>query len=216
MIVIVAAVTQPDLRPVAVTTDPVRRLGQLLVGLVLFGTSMAMMTRAGLGLNPWDVLHDGLTDRTPLTFGMATVLTAVVVLLLWIPLRQRPGVGTVANVVVIAVTVDLVRLVLPQAHELGWRVTLLVGGIVLNALATAVYVGARLGPGPRDGLMTGLNARTGVSVRVVRTLIELAVLAGGWALGGAVGVGTVLFAVAIGPLTQLFLPFVVWSPRRQT
>lgn len=171
-----------------------------------------MMTRAGLGLNPWDVLHEGITDRTFLTFGTVTAVTSVVVLLLWIPLRQRPGVGTVANIVVIAVTVDLVRLVLPEQHVLVWQIALLLGGVVLNGLATAVYVGARLGPGPRDGLMTGLANRTGRSVRLVRTGIELAVLAVGWLLGGTAGAGTVLYALAIGPLTQAFLPFVAWAP----
>lgn len=204
---------QFELAPVTVTEAPARRLTQLVVGLLLFGTSMAMMSRSRLGLNPWDVLHEGLTEKTGLTFGSATVLTAVVVLLAWIPLRQRPGIGTAANVVLIAVSVDLVRLVLPDQHVLGWQLVLLLGGIVLNGLATALYVGARLGPGPRDGLMTGLSALTGRSVRLVRTLIELCVLAAGWLLGGTVGAGTVLFALAIGPLTQLFLPYVVWRPR---
>ena len=174
-----------------------------------------MMTRSGLGLNPWDVLHEGVADRTPLTFGTVTALTAALVLLLWIPPRQRPGFGTVANVVVIAVVVDVVRLLLPDAHQLVWQVVLLLGGVVLNGVATAVYVGARLGPGPRDGLMTGLSARTGRSVRSVRTAIELTVLATGWLLGGTVGVGTVLYALAIGPLTQLFLPYVTWAPRNR-
>ncbi|EID54040.1 membrane protein YczE [Saccharomonospora xinjiangensis] len=206
--------TSVELSPVPVTTAPALRLTQLFVGLVCFGTSMAMMTRSGLGLNPWDVLHEGVADRTALSFGTVTALTAVAVLALWIPLRQRPGVGTVANVAVIAVVVDLVRWVLPDAHHLAWQVGLLLGGIVLNGFATAVYVGARLGPGPRDGLMTGLSARTNWSVRLVRTAIEVVVLAVGWLLGGTVGVGTVLFALAIGPLTQLFLPYVTWSPKR--
>ncbi|PXY31952.1 hypothetical protein BAY60_06400 [Prauserella muralis] len=204
---------QLDLRTVTVTVSPVRRLTQLTAGLVLYGASMAMMTRSGLGLNPWDVLHEGITERTPLTFGMVVALTSVAVLLLWIPLRQRPGIGTVANVVIISVTVDLVRLVLPDQHALGWQITLLVGGVVLNGLATAAYVGARLGAGPRDGLMTGLAARTGRSVRLVRTGIEVVVLGTGWLLGGTVGVGTVLYALAIGPLTQAFLPLTVWRER---
>lgn len=206
--------TSVELSPVPVTTAPALRLTQLFAGLVCFGTSMAMMTRSGLGLNPWDVLHEGVADRTALSFGTVTALTAVAVLALWIPLRQRPGVGTVANVAVIAVVVDLVRWVLPDAHHLAWQVALLLGGIVLNGFATAVYVGARLGPGPRDGLMTGLSARTNWSVRLVRTAIEVVVLAVGWLLGGTVGVGTVLFALTIGPLTQLFLPYVTWSPKR--
>ncbi len=166
----VASVKAPvELSPVPVSTDPARRLPQLFAGLVCYGTSMAMMTRSGLGLNPWDVLHEGVAERTALSFGTVTALTAVVVLALWIPLRQRPGVGTVANVVVIAVVVDLVRFVLPEAHHLAWQVTLLLGGTVLNGVATASYVGARLGPGPRDGLMTGFSARTGVSVGLCST-----------------------------------------------
>lgn len=209
----VAASVQIDLHPVTVRREPARRLTQLVVGLVLFGTSMAMMSRSLLGLNPWDVLHEGLMHRTGLTFGTVTVVTAVTVLLLWIPLRQRPGIGTIANVVLIAVSVDLVRLVLPPQQHLAVQIPLLLGGIVLNGLATAMYVGARLGPGPRDGLFTGLTARTGLSVRLVRTALEVCVLAAGWLLGGTAGVGTVLFALSIGPLTQLFLPRVAWRPR---
>jgi uncharacterized membrane protein YczE len=174
---------------------------------------MAMLTRAGLGLDPWDVLHEGFTERTGLSFGTITALASVGVLLLWIPLRQRLGPGTVANVVIISVTVDLVRGVLPDQHALGWQIILVVGGVALNGLATAAYVGARLGPGPRDGLMTGLAARTGRSVRLVRTGIEVTVLATGWLLGGTVGIGTVLYALAIGPLTQAFLPLVAWRER---
>ena len=196
------------------SVNPARRFPQLLLGLALYGTSMAMMTRAGLGLNPWDVLHEGLTERTGLTFGTIVAIASVGVLLFWIPLRQRPGIGTVANIVVISFTVDLVRAFLPEQHTLGWQITLMLGGIVLNALATAAYVGARLGPGARDGLMTGLAARTGRSVRLVRTGIEVVVLATGWLLGGTAGVGTVLYAVAIGPLTQAFLPLVTWRGKR--
>lgn len=195
-----------DLRPLPVSRDPARRLPQLLAGLALYGTSMAMQVRATLGLNPWDVLHEGLAGRTPLSFGLVTALTGVVVLLLWVPLRQRPGLGTVANVLVIAVSVDVALALLPAPGALPARIGLMVAGIVLNGVATAAYVGARLGPGPRDGLMTGLAARTGRSVRVVRTAIEVVVLAAGWLLGGTVGVGTVLYALAIGPLTQAFLP----------
>lgn len=196
-----------DLRPLPVRHAPARRVTQLLVGLTVYGASMAMQIRAGLGLNPWDVLHEGLALRTPLSFGLITAVTGVVVLLLWIPLRQRPGIGTVANVLVIAVTVDAGLALIPAAEGLAARIALLLGGIVLNGVATAAYVGARLGPGPRDGLMTGLAARTGWSVRLVRTGLELTVLAAGWLLGGTAGVGTVLYALAIGPLTQAFLPF---------
>ncbi len=195
-----------DLRPIPVTRNPGRRLPQLLCGLTLYAVSMAMQIRSGLGLNPWDVLHEGITRQTPLSFGAITAITGAIVLLLWIPLRQRPGIGTVANVVVIAAVVDVALLLLPAPDALAARIALLVGGVVLNGVATAAYVGARLGPGPRDGLMTGLSARTGRSVRVVRTLIEVVVLACGWLLGGTVGVGTVLYALTIGPLTQGFLP----------
>jgi uncharacterized membrane protein YczE len=195
-----------DLRPLPVHRHPARRIPQLLVGLVLYGTSMAMQIRGALGINPWDVLHEGVTQQTPLSFGAVTAITGVLVLLLWIPMRQRPGIGTVANVVVIAVVVDAALAVIPEPAELPARIALLVGGVVLNGVATAAYVGARLGPGPRDGLMTGLAGRTGWSVRLVRTCIEATVLVAGWLLGGTVGVGTVFYALAIGPLTQAFLP----------
>jgi uncharacterized membrane protein YczE len=152
------------------------------------------------------VLHEGIAEQTPLSFGLITAITGVVVLLLWIPLRQRPGVGTVANVLVIAVVVDVALALIPTIDGLAVRIALLVGGVVLNGVATAAYVGARLGPGPRDGLMTGFAARTGRSVRLVRTCIEVVVLGTGWLLGGTVGVGTVLYALAIGPLSQAFLP----------
>ncbi|MEN3302436.1 hypothetical protein [Pseudonocardia sp.] len=203
----------PDLRPLPVTHAPLRRLPQLFAGLALYGTSMAMQIRGGLGLNPWDVLHQGLATRLPISFGAITAVTGVVVLLLWIPLRQRPGIGTVANVVVIAFAVDAALALLPAPTGLVPRVAMMAGGIVLNGVASAAYVGARLGPGPRDGLMTGFAARTGRSIRLVRTAIEIVVLGTGWLLGGTVGVGTVLYALAIGPLTQLFLPlFVVREP----
>ncbi|MGW4484001.1 membrane protein YczE [Amycolatopsis sp. NPDC004368] len=204
-----------DLSPLSVRRAPVRRGAQLLAGLALYGASMAMLTRAHLGLDPWDVLHEGVTLLTGLTFGTVTAIASVFVLLLWIPLRQRPGIGTVANVVVISLTVDAVRAVLPDQHALALQILLLVGGVVLNAVATAVYVGTRLGPGPRDGLMTGLTTRTGWSVRLVRTGIEVTVLAVGWLLGGTFGVGTVLYALTIGPLTQALLPLVTWRTGRR-
>ncbi|NBH06380.1 hypothetical protein [Amycolatopsis sp. SID8362] len=204
---------QIDLRPVRITRDPARRSVQLLAGLALYGTSVALVTRAGLGLEPWSVLAEGVLKHTGLSFGTVTGLISVVVLLLWIPLRQRPGIGTIANVVVISVMVDAVRAVVPDQHDLAWQIALLAGGIALNGVATATYVGARLGPGPRDGLMTGLAARTGWSVRLVRTGIEVTVVVVGFFLGGTVGVGTVLYALAIGPLTQALLPFVVWRER---
>ncbi|HXV93910.1 MAG TPA: hypothetical protein VD813_11470 [Pseudonocardia sp.] len=202
-----------DLRPLPVRLDPVRRIPQLVLGLVLYGTSMAMVLRGGLGLDPWDVLHEGITRHTPLSFGLVTALTGLAVLLLWIPLRQRPGLGTVMNVLVIAVSVDVALVLIPEPAGLPARIALMTGGIVLNGVASAAYIGTRLGPGPRDGLMTGLSARTGWSLRLVRTGIEITVLASGWLLGGTVGVGTVLYALAIGPLTQAFLPYFVVRER---
>jgi uncharacterized membrane protein YczE len=177
----------------------------LLVGLSGYGFSMAVMVRAGLGLDPWDVFHQGLTVHTPMTIGVASAVVGVAVLLAWIPLRNRPGIGTVANVIVIAITVDAGLWLLPTPTSLPVRIAMMVGAVVLNALYTVLYVGAGLGPGPRDGLMTGLVVRTGLSVRLVRTSIEATVLAVGWLLGGTVGVGTVLYAVGIGPLVQMFL-----------
>ncbi|MBS1694561.1 MAG: hypothetical protein JST91_20300 [Actinobacteria bacterium] len=183
----------------------------LLVGLTGYGLSMAMMVEAGLGLDPWDVFHQGLARYTGMTIGLASGVVGVAVLLAWIPLRNRPGIGTVANVVVIAVTVDAGLALLPTPSSLPVRVTLMLGAILLNAVSTVLYIGAGLGPGPRDGLMTGLVARTGLSVRLVRTSIEATVLAVGWLLGGTVGVGTVLYALGIGPLVQLVLRL---TPRR--
>ncbi|MDO3701275.1 hypothetical protein Q3W71_06215 [Micromonospora sp. C28SCA-DRY-2] len=181
------------------------RLVRLFAGLALFGVSVALMVRADLGLASWDVLHQGLAERTGLPLGQVVNLVAVAVLLLWIPLRQRPGFGTVANAVVVGVTADVVLAVLPPVGPVVARSGLLVAGILLNALATALYLGARLGPGPRDGLMTGLAAR-GLPIGRVRTAIELGVLALGWALGGTVGPGTLLYAVSIGPLAQSLIP----------
>lgn len=181
------------------------RLGALLLGLAGYGFSMALMVRAGLGLDPWDVFHQGLAGHTGLTIGTASALVGVAVLLAWIPLRNRPGVGTVANVIVIAVTVDASLAVLPELGSLPVRVAVMLGAVVLNAISTVLYIGAGLGPGPRDGLMTGLVARTGWSVRLVRTTIEATVLATGWLLGGTVGIGTVIYALGIGPLVQLIL-----------
>ncbi|MDI2129184.1 hypothetical protein QI554_23855 [Yinghuangia seranimata] len=167
---------------------------------------MALMIRAGLGLDPWDVFHQGLQERTPLSFGTVTVVVGAAVLLLWWPLRQWPGLGTVSNVVVIGVSVDASLAVLPDADGLAWQSVFMVASVVLNAVAGGMYIGARFGAGPRDGLMTGLVARTGRSVRLVRTCIEVSVLAAGLALGGSAGVGTVVYALGIGPLVQIFLP----------
>ncbi len=183
-----------------------RRLVQLYVGLTLYGLSMAMMIRAELGLDPWDVFHYGIARHVALSFGTIVIIVGVVVLLLWIPLRQAPGLGTISNVFVIGFASDLFLYLLPSPSQLWLRITLLVGGVVLNGLAGAMYIGSQFGPGPRDGLMTGLVRRTGRSVRLVRTSIEVTVLVVGWLLGGVVGIGTVLYALAIGPLVQLFLP----------
>ena len=186
-----------------------RRLPQLMAGLVLYGVSMAMMLRSGLGLDPWDVLHYGVATWLPLTFGGVVIATGVAVLLLWIPLRQMPGLGTVANAVVIGLATDAALALLVTSEGMAARTAMLAGGIVLNGLATALYIGAQLGPGPRDGLMTGLVRRTGWSVRVVRTSIELSVVVTGWLLGGVVGIGTIAYALAIGPLVQMMLPRLV-------
>jgi uncharacterized membrane protein YczE len=185
-----------------------RRVPQLLGGLALYGWSMAMMIKAGLGLDPWDTFHQGLTRFIPLSFGQITMVVGALVLLAWIPLRQWPGVGTISNVVVIGLAADAGLALLPSPVSMAARIAMMVAAVVLNGLAGAAYIGTHLGPGPRDGLMTGLAARTGRSLRVIRIGIELTVLSIGFALGGVVGVGTVLYAIAIGPLVQFFLPYV--------
>jgi uncharacterized membrane protein YczE len=181
------------------------RLTRLLGGLFLFGFSLALMVRANLGLGPWDVLHQGLARRLDVPIGTTTILVGAGVLLAWIPLRQRPGLGTILNVVLVGLAVDASLVVLPAVHDLVLRFVLLVVGTVLTAVATGLYVGAAFGPGPRDGLMIGLAAR-GVSLRVARTAIEVSVLVVGVLLGGSVGIGTVVFALTIGPLVHLTMP----------
>jgi uncharacterized membrane protein YczE len=183
-----------------------RRLTQLYAGLLLYGVSMALIVRSSLGNMPWDVLHQGLADRLGWSIGTVAIAVGALVLLGWIPLRQRPGLGTVSNVVVLGLAMDATLAVVPAPSSLPLRIGLLIGGVLLNAVATAAYIGVHLGPGPRDGLMTGLVRRTGGSVRLVRTSIEVAVVAVGWLLGGTLGLGTVLYAVAIGPLVQVLLP----------
>ena len=190
-----------------------RRLAQLLVGLASYGVSLALVLRAGLGLAPWDVLHQGLAQHLDATVGQMVIAISFVVLLLWIPLRERPGFGTFANAVLVGVFVDLTLLVLEPAQAWPARVLLLLGGVLLNGLATALYIGASLGPGPRDGLMTGLVRRTGRSVRLVRTVIEVTVLVVGFLLGGTGGLGTLLYAFAIGPIAHAFLPLLTIAPR---
>lgn len=185
-----------------------RRLIALYAGLWLYGFSMAVMIRAALGLDPWDAFHQGVADQVPLSFGTIVAITGAVVLLAWIPLRQWPGLGTVSNVVVIGVSVDAGLWLLPELHALPVRIAAMGAAVVLNAVATVLYIGAGMGPGPRDGLMTGLVRRTGKPVWVIRTGIEATVLSIGWILGGSVGVGTVLYAFGIGPLIQLMIPYV--------
>jgi uncharacterized membrane protein YczE len=182
------------------------RLVQLFLGLALYGLSSSLLVLARLGLDPWDVFHQGLARHSGLAIGTWSILVGLVVLLLWIPLRQLPGIGTVANVVMIGGTMDIVLSLVHSPNSLLWRIVCLLAGVGLNGVATGAYIGAGLGPGPRDGLMTGLAAR-GHSIRVVRTGIEIAVLVTGWLLGGTVGVGTVLYAVSIGPLAHVFVPF---------
>jgi len=182
-----------------------RRLVQLNVGLALYGASSALLVVSGLGLEPWNVLHQGLAELTGLTIGVVSIIVGAAVLLLWIPLRQRPGLGTVSNVFMVGLAMDGTLALVPDAHGLAVRIPLLLAGIVLNGAATGLYISANFGPGPRDGLMTGLHRRTGRSIRLIRTAIEVTVVATGFALGGTVGIGTLLYALAIGPLAQLFL-----------
>ena len=187
-----------------------RRLIQLFIGLVLYGLSIALIVRADLGLDPWDVLNQGVFERltkpSGVSFGLVVNLIGMAVLLLWVPLRQKPGIGTVANVLVIGTVANFGLDWIPSELGLPLRAGLLIAGIVLNGVASGAYIGAGLGPGPRDGLMTGIVARTGWPVKWVRTAIELTVITVGWLLGGSVGLGTVLYALTIGPLVHVFLP----------
>lgn len=182
------------------------RLPRLLFGLVLFGLGLAFMVVADLGLAPWEVLHQGISRRTGIPIGTVGIITGLLVLVAWIPLGERIGVGTIANVILIGVVIDLTLLVLPeQLDQLIMRWAALMGGLLLVAIGSGYYIGAGLGPGPRDGLMTGLNRRTGYPIGAVRAVLEVAVLIAGWLLGGTVGIGTVFFAFGIGPLVQFFL-----------
>jgi uncharacterized membrane protein YczE len=190
-----------------------RRLVQLFSGLVLYGVSDGMLLLAGLGVDPWDVLHQGLARRIGLQTGTWSIIVGAAVLLLWLPLRQRPGIGTLCNVVTVGAVVDLVLAVVPAPHALPVQIVVMLSGVILNGLATGLYIGAGLGPGPRDGLMTGIAAR-GHSIRVVRTGIEATVLLIGWLLGGTVGIGTVVYAVGIGPLAHVFIP--LFAERRSS
>lgn len=211
--------TIADLRPdgaVLVDLGPVAqlragrlllRLPQLVIGLYLFGASLAMMVRAGVGTAPWDVLHLGLIRHLPLSLGQVVIALSFVVLLAWIPLRERPGIGTIANALLVGLSADATLLLLDAPEAMAARVALMVGGVVLCGFASALYIGAQFGRGPRDGLMTGLSRRTGWSLRAVRTALELGVVLVGILLGGVAGLGTIVYALGIGPLTQALLPW---------
>jgi uncharacterized membrane protein YczE len=184
-----------------------RRVPQLFLGLFLYGVSMAFMVESGLGLTSWDVFHQGVSKATGISFGTVVILAGIPILLLWIPLRQRPGFGTVANLIVIGLVVDGALAILVPGESPAMRITYLITGILLNGVATGLYIGSNLGAGPRDGLMTGIVGRfPRLSIRLVRTGIELLVLGVGFLLGGTVGLGTIAYALAIGPLAQLFIP----------
>lgn len=182
-----------------------RRLTQLYAGLVLYGLSDSMLLLAGLGVDPWDVLHQGLSRRFGLGVGTWALIVGAGVLMLWLPLRQRPGFGTLSNALVVGPVIDLALVVIPAPHGLALRWSMMLGGVILNGVATGAYIGAGLGPGPRDGLMVGFAAR-GHSLRAARTAIEATVLLVGWLLGGTVGIGTVAYALGIGPLVHVFVP----------
>jgi uncharacterized membrane protein YczE len=209
------AVALSDLGPIAQLRAGrlPRRLVQLYAGLMLYGFSIAMMVRSHLGLAPWDVLHSGLTKHFPIDIGQALVIVSFLVMLAWIPLREMPGLGTISNAIVIGASTDVFLSLLAAPHAVALRVGLTVAGIALQGVATAAYIGAQFGRGPRDGLMTGLSRRTGHSLRRVRTLMELTVVALGLLLGGVAGIGTIAYAVAIGPLSQALLPIFLIAPR---
>ena len=188
------------------TLNLTRRILQLVVGLFLYGFSIGMMVRAGLGVGPWDVLTQGLALQTGWSFGLLTNVIGACVLLLWIPIRQKPGIGTVVNVFVIGPSAEVGLFIVPAQTTLALQVALFAGGLALLAVATGLYIGARMGPGPRDGLMTGIHKRWGFKIWTVRTAIEVSVLAVGWLLGGTVGFGTLAFALLIGPMVGFTIP----------
>ena len=192
------------IRPIMPTMT--RRLLQLYAGLLLYGLSMALQVQAMLGLGPWDVFHEGVAEHTGLSFGTVVILASVGVLLLWIPLKQRPGLGTISNVLVVGLAADLGLAFIPEGGTLPVQLLMLAAGVGLNAVAGAAYLGANFGPGARDGLMTGFVKLTGAPVGRVRTAIELSIMAIGFALGGTVGLGTIVYALSIGPLLQLMIP----------
>lgn len=192
-----------------------RRLLQLYAGLILYGVSAAMYVRADLGADPWNVFHLGVARIFSLNLGVVMIGVGALVLLLWIPLRTRPGIGTISNVIVLGLAADATLAVMPPVESLSLRVALLITALVVNGLATGMYIGAGLGAGPRDGLMTGIHARTGWPIRRIRTAIEVTVLSAGWLMGGAFGVGTVMYALTIGPLIQFFLPWFHIAPTKK-
>ena len=181
------------------------RLLRLGIGLWLYGLSVALMIRGAIGASPWDVFHQGMALHVPISFGVVMILVSVAVLLAWIPLRQMPGLGTLANTLLIGPFADLNLALIATPESLVLRVVFMLAGVLVCAFATGLYIGAQLGPGPRDGLMTGLARRTGRSIRLVRTLIEISVLLAGVLLGGVFGIGTIVFALGVGPVTQFFL-----------
>ena len=183
-----------------------RRIIQLFVGLFLYGAGCALTVEAGLGVDPWTVFAQGISIHTSVGIGWVTNILGFFVLLLWIPLRQKPGIGTIANILLVGTSMQLVLDVVPPIDGLWAQLGVLLGGIALVAIASGLYIGARFGPGPRDGLMTGMNSRLGWPIWLCRALVELTVLAAGWLLGGTVGIGTVLFALLIGPLVHVALP----------
>lgn len=183
-----------------------RRVAQLLIGLVLYGAGCAMTVEAGLGVDPWTVLAEGLSIHTGIGIGWMANILGFFVLLLWIPLRQRPGIGTIANILLVGTSMQFVLWVFPPVSGMWAQFAVLLGGIVVVAIASGLYIGAHFGPGPRDGLMTGMHKRLGWPIWACRALVELTVLLAGWLLGGTVGIGTVLFAFLIGPLVHLALP----------
>lgn len=201
-----------DLAPLPLRDRPLRRLAQLMAGLVLFGVGEALVMAAGLGVLPWDVLSQGLVIHLGLTVGAWSIIIGAAVLAAWIPLRERPGVGTIANVIVIGLVLDACLAVLPRPDVPAVQAVFLVVGVLVNGIASGTYVGARLGPGPRDGLMTGLVRITGRSVRLIRTALEVTVVGIGYLLGGSLGVGTLLYALAIGPIIHATLPYVLVGP----
>ena len=192
-----------------------RRISQLLVGLFLFGFSIAMMLRAGIGVSPWDVLSQGLMVQTGLPFGLITNVVGALVLLLWIPIRQKPGIGTVVNVLLIGPSIEVGLWLIPAQTTLALQIPLFAGGLALYAIATGLYIGGRFGPGPRDGLMTGIHHRWGWKIWIVRTSIEIVVLVLGWLLGGTVGIGTLAFALLIGPMVNVTLPLLLVPAARR-